>query len=303
MKNRYSYTKYLEAKRTVDARAINSSVWNKFVYRLNSLRDNETIQILEIGAGTGATLFNVLSVLEQCDVSYSIVEIEGEHVAKLKAKLLSWVEFNNGVASKKDDCAYIITVPGRKITVNFAVSDVYKYLEKSDKDVIYDAIIGQAVLDLLDVKRLLLILRKVLRRGGLFYFPINFDGMTTFLPEYDRDTDELVEQIYHRSMKDGKVDRSQTGRQVLMHLYDMGMHIIEAASSDWVVLPGRNRKYVGEEGYFLKYILQFVNRELLKSGLIENQILEKWYTTRLRQVEEGKLMYIAHQLDVLAANE
>ena len=52
-------------------------------------------------------------------------------------------------------------------------------------------------------------LRRLARPGGLFYFSINFDGVTALEPQIDAHLDDEIMRLYHRSM-----DERVTGGRV-----------------------------------------------------------------------------------------
>ena len=294
------YARYLEAKRTVDERAINQHVWRRFIEQLNATKNDHTLRILEIGAGTGSTFLKVLDNLSHQDIIYRVVDLEGEHIDALFYKLKRWAEYEGGDI-KEDAEGVVVNMPGRSIEVRASVCDIVHFLQSRTVSHLYDVVIGQAILDLFDIRNLLSLLSKALRDGGLYYFSINFDGVTAFLPEYNNEVDSLVEKIYHDSMKGERRDGSQSGRRVLVELMRLGAKIIQAGSSDWIVHPSENGGYIEDEEYFLIEILNFVKKELDASLDIESHAAEQWFTHRKKQVENGGLVFIAHQLDVLAS--
>jgi hypothetical protein len=74
-----------------------------------------------------------------------------------------------------------------------------------------------------------------------------------------------------------------------------GLPILAVGSSDWVVYP----PYPGDEAYFLHHILYLMEQGLRAWPDLGGRALDKWFVTRHRQVAEGRMVYIAHQLDVL----
>ena len=302
--NSSSYIRYLEAKRTIDERSINRRVWERFVTRLNLTGRHEAIKLMEIGAGTGYTLFKVLEAINHSFIEYTIIELERDHAANLIHKFQHWAAYKGGTMERQRDGNYIMRAPGIEVCIRMEVEDAVQYLTSSQErdGGTYDAIMGQAILDLLDIDRILPLMDNALKRGGLYYFSINFDGMTSFLPAYDAEIDQLVENIYHASMVHDGIDRSQTGRRVLMNLLQSKAHLLETGSSDWIVVPDAKGNYPGEESYFLAHILQLVRKELLNTSRIDHQLAVDWYKVRLDQVRQGHLVYIAHQLDILASS-
>ena len=298
--NTTGYARYLEAKRTVDERAVNHYVWRRFVEKLNTVERGTPLHILEIGAGTGSTFFKVLDNVSHPSIIYRVVDLEAAHIDALKYKLKRWAQYKGGDVIEHAD-RVIVNIPGQSIDVRVCVDDIVRYLQAGTDSLLYDAIIGQAVLDLFDIDNLLTLLTNVLGEGGLYYFTINFDGVTTFLPEYNEEIDVLVESIYHDSMKEEGRDGSRSGRTVLMELMRRGAKIVQAGSSDWIVCPNQDGGYMGDEELFLLEILKFVKNELLASQKIESSVVEDWYSYRRQQISNSSLVFIAHQLDVLAS--
>lgn len=169
----------------------------------------------------------------------------------------------------------------------------------------YDALIGQAVLDLWNVPHALAHLLDHVKREAPVYLPIHFDGVTAFEPEVDAGLDRAIERLYHRSMHTrqtphGSPDGARTGRRLLTRLRDAGATLVDAGASDWVVFAGPEGAYPSDEAYFLHHILHFVEDELTGHPDLDADAFADWIDARRRQIDAGTLVYVAHQLDVLA---
>jgi hypothetical protein len=88
---------------------------------------------------------------------------------------------------------------------------------------------------------------------------------------------------------------SRTGRRLFGHLRAAGAFPLAAGSSDWVVHAGPDGVYPGDEAYFVEAILQTVEDAV--QGLVDPAPLADWLTARRRQLADGELVYLAHQLD------
>ena len=166
----------------------------------------------------------------------------------------------------------------------------------------YDLIIANAFLDLVDIPQTLPRLRHLLKPGGLFYFTINFDGATILQPEIDPTFDAQVEMAYHRTMDERITDGrpsgdSRSGRHLFGHLARAGFDLHAAGASDWVVHPVAGL-YPADEAYFLHFIVHTMHGALHGCDELDPARLAAWIESRHRQIEEGELVYIAHQLDV-----
>src|SRR6266571_1801275 len=164
-------------------------------------------------------------------------------------------------------------------------------------------LIAQALLDLVDVSTTLPALLPLLRPGGLLYCPITFDGGTVFQPEIDPEFDVAIEACYHQTMDRRLVagkpsGDSRTGRHLFTHLRAAGAEVLAAGSSDWVVFAGPNG-YAADEAYFLHFIIHTMHTALAGHPHLDAERFAAWISQRHAQVEQGTLVYIAHQLDVL----
>ena len=143
----------------------------------------------------------------------------------------------------------------------------------------------------------------LLKPAGLFYFPINFDGITSFLPPAEPSVDILVESVYHKSMDDRSSNpaqrgRSQSGRHLMHVLTGLPVHFLEIGSSDWVVFP-RFSGYIDEDKAFLSHMLAFVSGELEKSNVVGSDVARRWVNSRQQQLDNNQLMLLVHQIDLL----
>jgi hypothetical protein len=162
-------------------------------------------------------------------------------------------------------------------------------------------------MDLVDAGEVLALCRKVLKPGGWLYLTLNFDGETILLPPIDPAFDKQVIDAYHRTMDNRRIDDrpsgdSCTGRHLFEALDRIGASIVAAGSSDWVLHPV-DGTYPPDESYFLHYIIHTITTALENAPGLDGDRLSRWQNRRLRQIEEGRLVYIAKQLDFLARLE
>jgi len=167
----------------------------------------------------------------------------------------------------------------------------------------WDLLIGQAFLDLIDMPTTLPGLCSLVRPGGLLYFPTTFDGDTAFQPECDSEFDRAIEVCYHQAIDqrvlDGKPSGdSRAGRRLFAYLRTAAVEVLAAGGSDWVVFAGANG-YPADEAYFLHDIIHTIDLVLTGHPHLDAERLGAWVALRHAQIEQGVLVYIAHQLDVL----
>ncbi len=167
----------------------------------------------------------------------------------------------------------------------------------------WDLLVAHAFLDLFDLPSALPRFLRPLKPGGLCYFTINFDGDTILEPAADPFFDELVIQLYHRSMDErltaGKRSGdSRAGRHLFNLLRDNRVQILGAGASDWVVFPGP-AGYPADEAYFLHHIVHFFESSLSQHPHLDGERFSAWLAARHAQVDQRQLVYVAHQIDFL----
>lgn len=274
----YSFTRYLTAKQTVDDRSLNHGVWQSLLARLPS----GPLSILEVGAGTGAMFERLVGrgFLSRV-AAYTAIDADPANVAEARRRL-----------------------SGRAwpVEVELEAADVYEFARRARGRRAWDLLIAHAFLDLTDVPRLLPDLFALLRPGGLFYFTINFDGLTALAPPVDPVFDERVIELYHQTMDERRVagratGGSRAGRLLLSQIPAAEGEIIAVGASDWIVMPAQGR-YPADEAYFLHHMLGFLEESLSGRPELEPGRLASWLCRRRGQIDAGELILIVHQLDV-----
>jgi len=276
----FSFTRYLAAKRSVDDRALNRSVWERLAQEVAALENGALLDILEIGAGIGTMYERVVEwgLLAQGD--YTAIDSEAENIQATRARL-----------GKGAD----------NLRLTLEQADIFEFAARPEQQQRYDLLIAHAVLDLFHIPSALRHLLHTLKPGGLCYFTINFDGATIFEPIIEPSLDAQIETLYHRSMDERITDGqpsgdSRSGRHLFHLLPAAGVEILAAGSSDWVVYA-QNGRYPADEAYFLHCILHFVESTLTGHPELDTTAFAGWMTERRRQIASGELVYIAHQMD------
>ena len=293
----YSDVRYLLAKKSVDDRALNQTVLAGLRRELGTLSRHSRLQVLELGAGVG-TMVSRLSDWEVIrDSDYTLVDRDRASLDAAAAHLKSWA----GDDALPSNGKLHIGGPDRDLRVWPKHANLLEHVVAAENHQRYDVVLANAVLDLLDLRPSLQCIWRACKPGALFWFTINFDGETIFLPELP--LDEHVMRLYHRTMDERVIDGqpagdSKTGRHLLTVLPETGASIEAAGSSDWVVFPGA-RGYAGDEAYFLHHIAHTIATALTGHAELDPREFEAWVRTRHEQIEQQQLCYIAHQLDVL----
>lgn len=289
MTDAFDFTRYLASKRTVDDRALNRHVWQTLADAVaGALPPDRPLRVLEVGAGIGTMVERVveweLFSDSSYEVAYTAIDSEEGNIEAARRRL-----------------AHLISSKEAGLQVRLQTADLYAFAARRENRQRFDLIIAHALLDLLHLPTALPILLQMARPAGLFYFSINFDGATLFLPEVDPALDSRIEALYHRSMDtritDGQPSGdSRTGRRLFHALRACGAEVLAAGSSDWVV-HALDGAYPHDEAYFLSCILNFVESTLRGHPELDAGEFGEWLAMRRRQVARGELMYVAHQLD------
>jgi len=271
--------RYLEAKRSVDDRALSPDVRERL---LAELPDSPTI--LDAGCGTGGMLQRLWAWgvtagrYRGVDRSERVVAFAREE----RPRILRW----HGAAV--DTAGPETTVDD--LSVRFETGDAFEvFSDSADADLF----VAAAFADLVPVDRLVDLAEAVLRPGGLAYVPITFDAGTVFVPEHP--ADDAVERAYHRAI-DAEPGRDvRAGRRLAGTMQARDGDLLAMDTSDWVVRPA-DGSYPADEAAFLDRILGFVERALAETGV---EGFEDWLATRRTQLDAAELTYVTHQYDLL----
>lgn len=305
-----AFARYLAAKRTVDDRALNAHVWQGFARAVRRMAADRSapVRMLELGAGIGTMIERLLTADLLHNSEYFAIDSSAVNIDVAAERLGQRAAAGGRFAAVAplgpgSGPAYGIDLaPAGTCTIRLSAADAFDYLESEAADV--DVLIAHAFLDLVDVPRILESISQVLAPDALLYFTINFDGATILEPKIDPALDELILQQYHATMDRRIVDGvrsgdSRTGRHLYHALFDAGYEVLAAGSSDWVVGPTRGG-YPDDEAFFLHFIVDTISGALVDDPALDRAAFEKWITERHRQIDQHRLVFIAHQLDYLA---
>jgi SAM-dependent methyltransferase len=285
------YARYLAAKTTVDDRALNGHV----LAELRRLMPAGAPRVLEVGAGLGTMVARLIDWGVVGTGEYILLDTERKLLDLSRQWLREWADARGMRCASLPDGLQV-----GELRVRLVHAELGSYLE-TDHGALADVLIANAVLDLVDVPAILPGLLRLLVPGGVYWFTINYDGMSIFAPGHSRD--DQVLQAYHRDMDErvryGRpAGESRTGRHLFHHLRAAGAPALAAGSSDWVVNAGPDGNYPGDEAYFLRTILSTIQDALRsRQDWVDPADLSDWLAVRGRQLAAGELVYIAHQLD------
>ena len=305
--NDFSYTRYLAAKKRVDDRALSRQVFTALLQALRPRQGPVPIAWLEVGCGIGTMVERLWDWGIFVNADYTALDLLPEHIAAANSRLPDFARERGLQFEDKGKTGLALASPHRSLTVTLEALDIFDFAARETGRSVWDVLVAHAFLDLVDLETALPRLFALLRPGGCFYFTLNFDGVTTFLPTLDTDLDALIEKLYHATMDDRRVNgrpsgSSHTGRLLFDALPGCGGRLLAAGSSDWVVFPGPDG-YPHDEAYFLHHLVNTIDGALRGHPHLQEEALQEWISQRHRQIDQGELIYIAHQLDFCGVKE
>ncbi|AUX10652.1 methyltransferase type 11 [Halalkaliarchaeum desulfuricum] len=322
--------RYLEAKRSVDRRALSRRVREAMLAGLPPAP-----RVLEAGCGTGVTVPRLLSWgLREFD--YLGVDHDPHVVAfasDVRPKELRYRGYD--AVDTRRGGRITASRNGRTVDATFAfeTGDALELLpERANEKQIdgrrtgergadgrrtgergadvrrtgergADLVIAGAFLDVVPLQPAIESIESALAPGGLAYLPITFDGGTLFAPEHP--LDDAVERAYHAAIDAVEGRNSRAGRATLSLLGGRDGTLLVANASDWIVRPQGESvgEYPEDERWFLDRILSFVDDAVDPSSAavpgLDRDGFDDWLETRRRQLAAGELSYVAHQYDLL----
>jgi SAM-dependent methyltransferase len=292
----FDFIRYLNAKRSVDDRALNKDVLQTFSSTIQQLP--QPIDILEIGAGMGTMCTRLIDWKVIQNARYTLLDNDAALLKKALEHLQTWSRLGGHQFHHENEITYIKN-DDLSVYIEFAHADLQTHELPEGRPA--DVLIANAVLDLLDLKTALPRLFATLKPGGYFYFTINYDGETIFEPVMDAAWEEQVMTLYNRSMDQRIINGqpsgdSRTGRRLFREIPAAKGTILTAGSSDWAVFA-QDEGYPEDEARFLEHILHFFERTLSAHPDLDQAQFAAWLAERRMQIKKGELVYIAHQFD------
>lgn len=273
-----SFSRYLAAKRPIDDRSLNHHVWQTLRHALPA----GPVNVLEVGAGIGTMIDRLYERgLLAGGGRYTAVDADAALLAAAQTRLMA------------------ADLP---VALEWVAADVHAFAERESNRRRWDLLVAHAFLDLVDAPPLLPKLFALLRPGGLFWFTINFDGLTSLEPPVDPGFDDLVIALYHQTMDERRLagrptGGSRAGRALLTQIPAAGGQILAAGASDWVVIP-RAGGYPADEADFLHHMLHFFESSLAGRAELDAVRFAAWLARRRAQIDAAELRLIVHQIDV-----
>jgi hypothetical protein len=298
----FHFTDYLEAKMEVDERSKNSSVLRTFK-KLFLKKTNPVI--VDLGTGTGMMIRRFLSLpLHGNVVLYGVDNDPGCCTAALYHVKNALLRLGYAVKTRSDRIS--AEKQGTFVRIHIVQADILDPSFPGALGIAHaQCITANAFMDLILLKDGMKHIFEFLEEGGILYSTINYDGLTTLLPQWRNHTfEQSLLSLYDKSMDERlihghKTGGSRTGSLIFSAAQEVGLHVADLGSSDWQIFP-KNGRYKRGEKFFLKSIVSLIYQEVGKSNRVDHRELDAWYTDRLRQSDLNALALITHQTDIVA---
>ncbi|MBN2500396.1 MAG: methyltransferase domain-containing protein [Anaerolineales bacterium] len=296
----FSFPRYLRAKKSVDDRALNRYVWEAMSSALPAQTPDRPLRILEVAGGIGTMLQRIVEWGLVKYARYTLVDIDPKNITSAREYLTAWGT-QAGFSVTAEANRIVFADEDRKIELALHIADIFAFIQEQDQE--WDLVAANAFLDLVDLKPALTALFASLAPRSHIYATINYDGLTIFEPVIDQEFDAEIARLYNQTM-DARIvagkpsGDSQTGRHLFTAFGAAGFEVLAAGSSDWVVHSQAGR-YPQDEAYFLHCIIQMVGQALGGHPTLDQARLQDWLRARRAQIEQGELVYVAHQIDYL----
>lgn len=300
----FSYTEYLSAKKSIDDRSLNFAVAETMKKQMMQINEGR-IHVTEFGAGIGTMIerFIEWDFLKVCN--YTCIEKNPSFIEAALHRLQKYATDNtmNYKLYETNDSSIRMSLENAsaEYSIQWINSDFYELMLQRCQLPNQDLVIAHSFLDMFFLPDAVAHIFSFLKSDGWFYFTMNYDGITRFLPHTHPEIDTYIETLYNNSM-DRLTDHghsrsgSQSGSLLFQAIPDAGGEILESGSSDWVLFP-HHGEYTSDEYYFIQSILQTANKALSKDGSLPPGELKAWIQRKFTQLEEAQLVFQAHQLD------
>jgi len=299
------FIRYLTAKKAVDDRALNGHVLKRLEAALRGFGPGP--EVLEVGAGTGTMLERLACWGLLDNARYEGIDVSPGLIAEAYRRIPLWARDGGFAVAVGPPSEIRLERGGSSIRARFEAADLQEFIDRERGRRRWDLLVAHAFLDLFDLSRVLPGLIALTRPGGLLSLTMNFDGVTILEPLVDPTLDREILALYHESMDRRVVGGlfsgdSRTGRHLLTRLRDMGVEILAAGSSDWIVHP-QGKGYPGDEAFFLHYLIDLFAASLTGHPALDPDRFARWIGLRHGQIERAEMVFIAHQIDLLGRVE
>lgn len=299
---RLDYIRYLACKEKVDDKNINMMVFDSLKKAVSHVSH---LKIMDCGTGIGSMIRRLIEwgLIN----SGEIVGIDSDrNVLTAAVKYFKdWdkVKKSNVLVGDQKEGIFQWDVGEGRVRIKLLHMDMYQVTNESYFRSGFDIVTGNSLMDVVNIEKAMMAFRFLVKSGGFLYLTINYDHETVFEPTQDRKLEGRIMEIYNGDMDKRMINGfvsgdSYTGRRLFHVIKAYGFDVISLGASDWTIYPRAN-KYRPYEEYFLLYLLHLIRETVHNSGIMDREEVNSWYNTRLEQLNDGILLYICRQNDIL----
>ena len=190
--------RYLRAKGSVDARAINLRVREAFAKALTQWPVDRPLRVLELGGGAGGAFRTWMSLIAPFRrVEFIATDRDPELLEAYRDEVRSWAG-DAGLQLAGDDADCLRLEGGERVfDLRLREATAPEGFGEQDETA-FDLMLAQSFWDLVRPGTAFSLARRLVAPGGIFYATLTFAGATRFGPAHELDRRLL--QCYHASM-------------------------------------------------------------------------------------------------------
>ena len=305
------FHRYLDWKERLDHRSLSAQVQQAFVQAVAAI-GCQRLRVLDCGTGTGAMIRRLIEWKLAGQLDIIGLDVDATLLSAARDRFARWAWERGYTLQARPETAaamqvFTILTEHTEATVRLYQHDLYT-IQECEADLpmqaAFDVVTALSLADLLEEERGLHALLYPVRPLGLVYLLLNYDHETIFEPTLDRSWEAAIMQAYHHAIERGTPERgrpgaSYIGRRLFHLLQQSRCEVLAYGASDWVSYP-RSGSYPEHDAQFLQQILVWVYTVAQADETLDAARVEEWYHRRLHQLEQGELVYICRQNDILA---
>ncbi|MBI3325640.1 MAG: methyltransferase domain-containing protein [Nitrospinae bacterium] len=304
------FHRYLDWKERLDRRSLSAPVQQAFVQAVIAL-GCQRLRVLDCGTGTGAMIRRLIEWELAGQLDIMGLDVDATLLSAARDRFTRWARERGYTLHARRETAgamqvFTILTDHTEATVRLYHHDLYTiqaFEAGLPIHAAFDVVTALSLADLLEEERGLHALLHPIRPLGLLYLLLNYDHETIFEPTLDRSWEAVIIQAYHHAIERGSPGRcrpgaSYIGRRLFHVLQRYRCEVVAYGASDWVSYP-RSGGYPEHDAQFLQQILAWVYAAAQACETLDAARVERWYRHRLQQLEQGELVYICRQNDIL----
>ncbi len=262
---------WLALREAADHRARNAKISDALQAHF-ALR--ETLNIVDLGAGTGSNLRATASLLP-AHQNWTLVDNDQTLLAAAREALSSWADH-----TEQQDEDLILKKDHKTLKVSFKTADLANNLEAAIGEA-PDLVTASALFDLFSPATMRQVTKLVTKAKAAFYTVLTYNGLQQWAPRHPNDNALVAAYHHHQRRNKGLGEAAgPTAPQILFDQYQASGYYVQEGSSPWKLTAARDQDLIDElkRGY--------VSAVLETGRVAENDVL-KWNARALTGATVG----------------